>query len=157
MVQWSPIIVWFNTNCPKCNMEKAWDRSGPVFYLLLGVSSGCAQPITGQVTSVTWPVIGWAYSELTLSQRQKMSPDWTINWQPTPMLTSEPLWVCYKLYRNGAIKCHLEGLHDISGTSLALRGRYLLCRTPVLCCFNTLRPGQNGCHFADDLFKCIYL
>ena len=33
---------------------------GPVFCLLLGVSSGCAQPTTGQVTSVTWPVIGWA-------------------------------------------------------------------------------------------------
>ena len=32
----------------------------PVFRLLLGVSSGCAWPITGQVTSVTWPVIGWA-------------------------------------------------------------------------------------------------
>ena len=30
------------------------------FSLLLGVSSGCARPITGQVTSVTWPVIGWA-------------------------------------------------------------------------------------------------
>ena len=33
---------------------------GPVFCLLLGVSSGRARPITGQVTSVTWPVIGWA-------------------------------------------------------------------------------------------------
>ena len=32
--------------------------SGPVFCLLLRVSSGCARPITGQVTSVTWPVIG---------------------------------------------------------------------------------------------------
>ena len=34
--------------------------SGPVFCLLLGLSSGYACPITGQVTSVTWPVIGWA-------------------------------------------------------------------------------------------------
>ena len=34
--------------------------AGPVFCLLLGVSSDCAWPITGQVTSVTWPVIGWA-------------------------------------------------------------------------------------------------
>ena len=33
------------------------------FCLLLGVCSGGARPITGQVTSVTWPVIGWAYSE----------------------------------------------------------------------------------------------
>ena len=27
-------------------------------------------------------------------------------------------------------------------------------KTPV---FNTLRPGQNGRHFADDIFKCIFL
>ena len=24
-------------------------------------------------------------------------------------------------------------------------------------CFNTLRPRQNGRHFADDIFKCIFL
>ena len=23
--------------------------------------------------------------------------------------------------------------------------------------YNTLRPGQNGRHFADDMFKCIFL
>ena len=33
-------------------------RPGHVFCLSLGVNSGCAQPITGQVTSVTLPVIG---------------------------------------------------------------------------------------------------
>ena len=49
--------------------------SGPVFCLLLGVSSGYAQPITGQVTEVTCPVIGWAQPELTLSKRQKTDPD----------------------------------------------------------------------------------
>ena len=48
---------------------------GPVFCLLLWVSSGCAWPITGQVTSVTWPVIGWAWSELTPNKRQKTDPD----------------------------------------------------------------------------------
>ena len=42
--------------------------SGPVFCLLLGVSSDYAQPITGQVTEVTylpcdWPSTAWAYSE----------------------------------------------------------------------------------------------
>ena len=52
-------------------------RAGPVFCLLLGVSSGCARPITGQVTSVTWPVIGWAYSELTPSKRQKTGPSFS--------------------------------------------------------------------------------
>ena len=44
---------------------------GPVFGLLLGVSSDYAQPITGQVTEVTCPVIGWAQPELTPSKRQK--------------------------------------------------------------------------------------
>ena len=35
---------------------------------------------------------------------------------------------------------------------------------PAICEFQvqfsaviTLRPGQNGCHFADDIFKCIFL
>ena len=48
--------------------------SGPVFCLLLGVSSNYAQPITGQVTEVTCPVIGWAQPELTLTKRQKTGP-----------------------------------------------------------------------------------
>ena len=47
---------------------------GPVFCLLLGVSSDYAQPITGQVTEVTCPVIGRAQPELTPSKRQKMGP-----------------------------------------------------------------------------------
>ena len=45
--------------------------TGPVFCLLIGVSSGFAQPITGQVTEVTWPVIGRAHSELTVGKGQK--------------------------------------------------------------------------------------
>ena len=44
---------------------------GPVFCLLLGVSSDYAQPITGQVTEVTCPVIGRAQPKLTMSKRQK--------------------------------------------------------------------------------------
>ena len=48
--------------------------SGPVFCLLLGVSSDFAQPITGQVTEVTCPVIGQAQPELTPSKRQKTGP-----------------------------------------------------------------------------------
>ena len=47
---------------------------GPIFCLLLGVSSDYAQPITGQVTEVTCPVIGRAQPELTLSKRQKTGP-----------------------------------------------------------------------------------
>ena len=30
-------------------------------------------------------------------------------------------------------------------------------RTSYLTIFNTLRPRQNGRHFADDTFKCIFL
>ena len=52
---------------------------GPVFCLLLGVSSDYAQPITGQVTEVTCPVIGQAQPELTPSKRQKTGPDHTRN------------------------------------------------------------------------------
>ena len=31
------------------------------------------------------------------------------------------------------------------------------CQAYILDKFNTLRPKQNGCHFADDIFKCIFL
>ena len=48
--------------------------SGPVFCLLLGVSSDYAQPITGQVTEVTCPVISRAKPELNPSKRQKTGP-----------------------------------------------------------------------------------
>ena len=30
-------------------------------------------------------------------------------------------------------------------------------RTYLFCIFNTLRPRQNGQHFPDDIFKCIFL
>ena len=42
--------------CPQANLTTPM----PIFCHLLRVSSGCAQLITGQVTSVTWPVIGCA-------------------------------------------------------------------------------------------------
>ena len=47
---------------------------GPVFCLLLGVSSDYAPPITGQVTEVTCLVIGRAQPELSPSKRQKTGP-----------------------------------------------------------------------------------
>ena len=50
-------------------------RAGPVFCLVLGVSSDYAQTITGQVTEVTCPVIGQTQPELTPSKRQKTGPD----------------------------------------------------------------------------------
>ena len=57
-----------------CHGIDAFSWSGPVFCLLFGVSSDYAQPITGQVTEVTCPVIGWAQSELTPTKRQKTGP-----------------------------------------------------------------------------------
>ena len=42
-----------------------------ISYNTAGVSSDYAQPITGQVTEVTYPVIGGTQPELTLSKRQK--------------------------------------------------------------------------------------
>ena len=72
-----------NAECISCTRFPAFTKiidsnntwSGPVFCLLLGVSSDYAQPITGQVTEVTCPVIGRAQHELTLSKRQKTGPD----------------------------------------------------------------------------------
>ena len=54
-----------------CQMKAG---SGPVICLLLGVSSDYARPITGQVTEVACPVIGWAQPGLTRSKRQKTGP-----------------------------------------------------------------------------------
>ena len=58
--------VNINAICPVCHgitysnaMTAAVHKPGPVFCPLLGISSGCAWPIIGQVISVTWPVIGW--------------------------------------------------------------------------------------------------
>ena len=64
-------LLWkFNKACAMCLVL----TTGPIFCLLLGVSSDYAQPITGQVTQVTCPVIGQAEPELTLSKRQKTGP-----------------------------------------------------------------------------------
>ena len=49
-------------------------RSGPFCCLLLGVSSGYAQPTTWQVTEVACPVIGRAQPEPTPSKIQKTGP-----------------------------------------------------------------------------------
>ena len=42
-------VLWFFKSC-----------GNPGLVFCLGVSSGCARPTTGEFTSVTWPVIGWA-------------------------------------------------------------------------------------------------
>ena len=67
------------------------EHSGPIFCLLLGVSSDYAQPITGQVTEVTCPVIGRAQPELTKSKRQKMGPGLSIN-RVNSLWPSDAIW-----------------------------------------------------------------
>ena len=74
-VEW---LSWGNWMPSLLNLNSLWWLDilwpGPVFCLLLGVSSDYAQAITGQVTEVTCPVIGRAQPELTTSKRQKMGP-----------------------------------------------------------------------------------
>ena len=74
---WAPVDGFYG--CPIFNSVAEillHDKTpGPVFCPSLGVSSDYAQPITGQVTEVTYPVIGWAQSELTPSKRQKTGPE----------------------------------------------------------------------------------
>ena len=70
---------------------------GPVFCLLLGVSSDYAQPITGQVTEVTCPVIGRAQPELTPSKIQKMGPDDTRH----SACWSYPCWITLRHWDPG--------------------------------------------------------
>ena len=67
--------IWINISLKFVPFQ--WIKSlrlWPVFCLLLGVSSDYAQQITGQVTEVTCPEIGWTQPELTLIKREKMSP-----------------------------------------------------------------------------------
>ena len=62
-------LVWLNKFLSDCWPPECF-LPGPVFCLLLWVSSGCARPITGQVTSIASPLVGWAHSELTLIKRE---------------------------------------------------------------------------------------
>ena len=72
-------VAWYHQfnglyiyGCHKFLPSPLQRRTGPVFCLLLRVSSDYAQPIAGQVTEVTCFVIGWAQPELT--RRQKTGP-----------------------------------------------------------------------------------
>ena len=137
----------------------------PVFSLLLRVSWGCVPPITGQVTSTCgWLSIIWAYLEQETENRPRICCDNKVN----PML---PIWL---LISSGhqqlwhwpcKINRHLLStendfnyLNDINvekweKTWISFYVTQLMFRrTPV----NTLRPRQNGPHFADNIFKRIF-
>ena len=70
---------------------------------MLGVSSDYAQPITGQVIEVTWPVIGRAQAELTPRMRQKTE--------------SRPQWVNLRmsLLMNQPMLHQIDTLHPLIG------------------------------------------
>ena len=68
-------------------------KSGPVFSLLLGVSSDYTKPITGKVIDVTCPVIIPAQPELALSKRHKTGPLLTV-WPET----THPIHPCAVYY-----------------------------------------------------------
>ena len=53
---------------------------------------------------------------------------------------------CYKLWN----VCCLISLY----TLLYIKPHYMYNEIPV---FNSLRPRWNGCHFPEDIFKCIFL
>ena len=53
---------------------------------------------------------------------------------------------------------HSEMWNEITYPFPNLLQALLLSQGPLLLTwFNTLRPRQNGRHFADDIFKCIFL
>ena len=49
--------------------------------------------------------------------------------------------------------------HRTGSSLVQVMACHLLCVKPLPepIMFNTLRPRQNGCHFADDSLKCIFL
>ena len=63
---------WSNLPCDWPSRAWAYSKQESI--------SDYAQPITGQVTEVTWPVIGRAQPELTPSKRQKMGPGSCLPW-----------------------------------------------------------------------------
>ena len=70
--------------------------------------------------------------------------EWYCNWDNFCVL--KLFLKCHIPYENCKIADHaLENVYKMSSISL---------RTP---CINTLRPRQNGCHFPDDIFKCIFV
>ena len=51
--------------------------------------------------------------------------------------------------------CVSKGIPDGDRQSRGIASDIYHCR--IYSSFNTLRPRQNGRHFADDIFKCIFL
>ena len=73
---YEPMLTKINvTNVYEVTRPQWVKSTGSVFCLLFRVRSVYDQPITGQVTEVTCPMIGRAQPELTPSKRQKTGLD----------------------------------------------------------------------------------
>ena len=111
-----------------------FNRTGPVFCLLLRVSSDYAQPIKGQVTEVTWPVIGRAQPDRIPSKRQKTGPDYEcLRWNffrdiwKTNLSKSIENWLLVALF-----------LYYIIELTFCNQGRLLKCQQ------------KNGIHYKNS-------
>ena len=64
-------------------------------------------------------------------------------------------------YRGHRLMTSFKTMAELNIIYKAMRSKYEADIKLVLCndsfCFNTLRPRQNGRHFADVIFKCIFL
>ena len=75
--------------------------------------------------------------------------------EPTESLAVRTASRTYSLYISG-YKYHWSLLTNMDQMT-SFRAADEISRNIAAECFNTLRPRQNGRHFADDIFKCIFL
>ena len=81
---------------------------------------------------------------------------WIIKWLVTcsvPSHLPEPMLICCKLER---LQGHLINIQWFSFKKMHLKMSTKWCPYPDIT-VNTLRPRQNGPHFPDDIFKCLFL
>ena len=99
----------------------------------------------------------WCFLYLRLNKRlSKHSWGWRFE---TP---SRPLW-----HHSNVLQLSLVTGYDASGADAARSAQFtvVMCLPEILLSLprmqinplNTLKPRQNGRHFADDIFKCIFL
>ena len=90
-----------------------------------GVSSDYAQPITGQVTEVTCPVIGQAQPELTPSKRQKTGPGDT-RFQGISSHDKDPVLLRYSRLSNWRLLMNQRETHSQTQTSICFPGKIFI-------------------------------
>ena len=82
-------------------------------------------------------------------------------WMNARVTSATPLWCMARDIAYFRVRLYFKGgpidRRHICLTRImyCFMGSFLCLATRM--CFNTLRPRQNGRHFADDTFKCIFL